>query len=96
MKITPVPPINCVRQLIAVLSVILMLPGCSRTKYRIDADRDAYSMISEREGGEPWAAETYTIEQDPRSRYFDPNDPDKPPMPIDDPASNQYLSLIHI
>ncbi len=94
MKITPVHAIICGRQLTALLSVVLVLAGCSRTQYRIDADRDAYSMISEREGGQPWAAETYTIEQDPRSRYFDPNDPDKPPMPIDDPASNQYMQMV--
>ena len=94
MKITPVHAVNCGHQLIALLSAVLILAGCSRTKYRIDADRDAYSMISEREGGQPWAADTYTIEQDPRSRYFAPNDPDKPPMPIDDPASNQYMQMV--
>ncbi|MEE3373073.1 MAG: TolC family protein [Planctomycetota bacterium] len=86
--------LHCGRQLIALLLAILMLSGCSRTKYRLDADRDAYKLMSERNVGQPWAAESYTIEQDPRSRYFDPNDPDKPPMPIDDPASNQYMQMV--
>ncbi|MBB76468.1 MAG: hypothetical protein CMJ75_18340 [Planctomycetaceae bacterium] len=94
MKITPLPTVCYGCRLTALLSTVLVLSGCSRTKYRLDADREAYAVISERDRGQSWAAENYTIEQDPRSRYFDPNDPDKPPMPIDDPASNQYMQMV--
>ena len=31
---------------------------------------------------------------DPRSRYFDDYDPDKPPMPPDDPASHQFMHCV--
>ena len=31
---------------------------------------------------------------DPRSRYFDPTDPDGPPMPYDDPASHLYMHCV--
>lgn len=80
--------------MLSLLSIFVTLHGCSRTKYRLEADRDAYAVISEREGDQDWAAESYRIDQDPRSRYFDPHDPDKPPMPIDDPASSQYMRMV--
>ena len=79
---------------LSLLAAVLIVGACSRTKYRIDADRDAYGVMSERDAGQAWTADDYTIEQDSRSRYFDPNDPDKPPMPIDDPASNQYMQMV--
>jgi hypothetical protein len=36
----------------------------------------------------------YTIEIDPRSRFFDPYDPDHPPMPQDDPYSHDYMHYV--
>ncbi|MDP6717961.1 MAG: hypothetical protein QGF59_04890, partial [Pirellulaceae bacterium] len=35
----------------------------------------------------------YDIDIDPRSRYFDPYDPDHSPMPQDDPVSHDYMHL---
>ena len=68
--------------------------GCSRTQYRLEADRDAYAVIDERNVNERWRTDDFNIDVDPRSRYFDPYDPDKPPMPLDDPASQQYMQRV--
>ncbi len=67
------------------------ISGCSRAYYRLQADQDAYNVIAERNGDPRWQADDYSIEIDSRSRYFDPYDPDLPPMPPDDPASHQYM-----
>ena len=73
------------------VSVVIAAGGCSRTEYRLQADREAYDMIAERNEDPRWRAADYSIEIDPRSRYFDPCDPDRPPMPPDDPASHEYM-----
>jgi len=72
-------------------SVTLAAGGCSRVKYRVEADRDAYGIIAERNVDPRWCADDYSIEIDPRSRYYDDCDPDHSPMPPDDPASHQYM-----
>ena len=77
--------------LILLISIFAIVSGCSRTEYRIQADQEAYAMIAERNEDPRWHASDYSIEIDPRSRYFDPCDPDRPPMPQDDPASHQYM-----
>jgi len=76
-------------------SVAITVGGCSRTEHRLKADRAAYDAIAERNADPRWHATDYSIELDPRSRYFDPCDPDHPPMPQDDPASNQYMRLVN-
>ncbi len=76
------------------VSVIIAASGCSRTEHRLQADREAYDVIAERNVDPRWHAADYSIEIDPRSRYFDPHDPDRPPMPPDDPVSHQYMHLV--
>ena len=68
--------------------------GCSRTKYRLQADHQAYDVIAERNVDPRWCVADYSIEIDPRSRYFDPYDPDHSPMPPDDPTSHQYMHCV--
>ena len=68
--------------------------GCSQTEYRRQADQDAYCLIDERNGDPRWYTDDYSIEIDPRSRYYDVYDPDHAPMPHDDPASHEYLHLV--
>jgi hypothetical protein len=76
------------------LCAIAAASGCSRTRYRIQADREAYDLIGERNVDPRWCVSEHGIGMDPRSRYFDPFDPDKPPMPPDDPASHQYMHCV--
>ncbi|NNE00711.1 MAG: TolC family protein [Pirellulaceae bacterium] len=81
-------------QLLCVLVLVITTWGCSRSKYRVAADREAYSVIAERNRNPQWRVANYKIDPDPRSRYFDPYDPDCPPMPNDDPASNRYMRMV--
>jgi hypothetical protein len=70
------------------------ISGCSRAKYRVQADREAYQTIAEKNVDPRWCEADYSIEIDPRSRYFDRYDPDCPPMPPDDPASHRYMHCV--
>lgn len=83
-----------VMPVLLVLALITM-SGCSRSAHRLKADRQAYDMIAERNVDPRWHAPDYSIEIDSRSRYFDPCDPDHPPMPQDDPASHAYMQLVN-
>ncbi|TWT99506.1 Outer membrane efflux protein [Botrimarina colliarenosi] len=67
------------------------LEGCSRSKARLRADRDAYHLLDQKStvaGGDIGA---YRIGIDPRSRMYDNDSPDCPPMPPDDPTSHHYM-----
>lgn len=68
--------------------------GCTRSKYRVQADGEAYKTIAERNGDPRWHTRDYDINIDSRSRYFDPFDPDCPPLPPDDPTSHQYMHCV--
>lgn len=74
--------------------VAVGLSACSRTKYRLAADVEAYGVIAERNCDPRWMTPEYSIELDPRSRYFDSYNPDCPPMPEDDPASHRYMHCV--
>ena len=79
---------------VLLVTVAIVAGGCSRTEHRLHADREVYDAIAERNADPRWHAADYSIEMDPRSRYFDPCDPDRPPMPQDDPAAHQYMHLV--
>jgi len=72
-------------------SSLMAIGGCSRKAYRLQVDQEVYGVIEDRSIDPQWQADDYGIEIDPRSRYFDPCDPDHPPMPQDDPASHEYM-----
>jgi hypothetical protein len=56
-----------VRGILALLAFIVVANGCSRAKYRLQADREAYDVIAERNTDPRWCAPDYQIEMDPRS-----------------------------
>ncbi|MBY0233272.1 MAG: TolC family protein [Gemmataceae bacterium] len=62
-------------------------PGCTRRWFRERADKDVACVLSEKTDPR-WDLEGFTIAPDPRARFFDISDPDKPPMPPDDPAAH--------
>ena len=74
---------------------LLAVVGCSRSQYRTQADAEAYETIAERNCDPRWTIEDYSIDIDPRSRYFDPYNPDCPPMPDDDPSSHCYMHCVN-
>ncbi len=63
-------------------------------KYRLAADKEVRYLIAQKSNDPRWDYPHYTIGMDPRSRYFDPTDPDNPPMPYDDPASHRYMHCV--
>ncbi|MCP4453826.1 MAG: TolC family protein [Planctomycetes bacterium] len=82
--------------LILLASALSTLSGCKRTRseHRVQADEEVYDTIAERNLDPRWRTPNPGIEINPRSRYFDPCDPDRPPMPQDDPASHQYMRRV--
>jgi len=61
----------------------------------MSADRQAYRILAEKTRDPRWNLPRTDIHPDPRSRFFDPYDIDSPPLPPDDPASNQYMQRVH-
>lgn len=77
-----------------VIAALLAPLGCSRPFYRKQADADAYCLTDQKAavvGSDPME---FRINVDPRSRMYDPNNPDIEPMPPDDPASHQYMECV--
>ena len=73
------------------MSAMAIMVGCTRRKYRLRADRDVYNTIARQSHDPRWEEPNFSIEIDPRSRYFDNYDPDRTPMPQDDPASHEIM-----
>ena len=71
-----------------------LLAGCSRLTYRLAADKEVRYLIAQKSNDPRWDLPNFTIGMDPRSRYFDPTDPDNPPIPYDDPASHRYMHCV--
>ena len=75
------------------LCVMLALPavGCSPRAYRLNADREAYCILAEKTADPRWSAPRHNIEPPSNSRFADPFDRDRPPMPPDDPAAHPEM-----
>lgn len=83
--------VDCI---LAALMVIL-LGGCHRQFYRDQADLEAHDLIDQnavRVARPPNTA--IRVQVDRRSRMFNPFDLDFQPMPMDDPASYQYMNCV--
>src|SRR5688572_21403769 len=76
------------------VGVLCAPTGCARRHYRLAADREAYQIVAEKSNDPRWAVPGFNLNVDPRSRYFDPFNPDRPPMPADDPASYEYMRYV--
>src|SRR5580658_7295266 len=73
-------------QVTAILSLFVNA-GCSRTFFRNAADRDVEGVITEKNKFPDWDVKSWHVYPDPRSRFADPNNPDRPPYPPDDYAA---------
>lgn len=81
--------------LLSVIAAGIVSTGCTRQKYRHKVDNEAYYLIDQKIAESCEATSLpYRIEIDPRSRMFDPFNPDRPPMPEDDPRSNRYMQMV--
>ncbi len=64
--------------------------GCTRTRYRIAADRDSYCIIQEKSAYIATQMPRYQVTPDPRSRFYDPSNADCPQLPVPRPVLNGY------
>jgi hypothetical protein len=76
------------------LVLLALAVGCSRTRYRLNADREARVLVDEKSTDPRWMVENFNLNIDPRSRFFDPFDPDCTPMPEDDPDSHIFMHYV--
>jgi hypothetical protein len=70
--------------------------GCTRERYFRRADEEVQCLITEKSDDPRWAApKDFNVTMDPRSRYYDPCDQVRPPMPEDDPASHELMHCVN-
>jgi len=79
------------RGVVVVLALIACSIGCTRAYYRRHADEETYDAIAERTDDPQWPVGNTSIDAPPESRLYDPFDPNRPPMPPDDPAAQRYM-----
>lgn len=78
-------------QLTLLLAATTLIAGCSRAFWRNQGDMDAYDAISQKNSDYRWNLPRFGIVPDPRSRFYEPYDPDCIPLPPDDPAAHLYM-----
>lgn len=61
--------------------------GCTRSYYRKAADEEVSEVLAQKDKFPAWQIENWHVYADPRARFADNSNPDRPPMPPDDPAS---------
>lgn len=71
----------------SVVLALVVLSGCTRGFYRRKADQEVQAILTEKDRFAQWKIEQYHVYPDPRARFADTTDPDRPPMPPDDPAA---------
>jgi hypothetical protein len=81
--------------MLAGLTGISSFSGCSRQFWRTQADRDSYAAIGEKVNDAHWEIPRYEVNPDSRSRFYDPYDPDKPPLPPDDPTAHEFMHSVN-
>jgi hypothetical protein len=72
---------------LAVISLLAGIDGCTRAFYRRQADDEVNDILAEKDRFPQWKIEQYHVYPDPRARFADPTNPDRPPMPPDDEAT---------
>ena len=71
--------------------MLLVIASCSRSHYRVRADKDAYRLLGNKTACRPWEPPPgFTVYPHPRSRFFDPTSPDDPTLPIPTPQLYAY------
>ena len=79
------------RRHVGFLCALIVLGGCSRTHYRIDADREVCRILTEKTAQTPWQRPNrFTIHPDPRSRFHDPTPVEDPLLPPPAPSLYAY------
>lgn len=73
------------------LALLLTMAGCARHHYRLRADRQTYGILREKAAHTPWEPPIrYSVQPDPRSRFFNPTKIDDPALPLPAPQLYAY------
>jgi hypothetical protein len=72
----------------ALALALLTGASCTRSFFRKAADKEVDEVLADKDQYPQWAIQQYHVYPDPRARFADPTDPDRPPMPPDDPAAH--------
>ncbi|HID22984.1 MAG TPA: hypothetical protein EYP14_11370, partial [Planctomycetaceae bacterium] len=78
----------------AAAMICLHAAGCSLAFWRRQADTDTYNILTEKVSDARWALPRIDVTPDPRSRFYDPYDPDQEPLSPDDPAAHEYMHWV--
>ncbi len=62
-------------------------PGCTRKHFRERADKDVEGVITQKNVFPDWQVRGWHVYPDPRARFADHTNPDRPPYPPDDYAA---------
>ena len=63
--------------------------GCSRKFFRKRADKEVEAILTQKNQFPDWEIRNWNVYPDPRARYADPSNPDRPPYPPDDYAARK-------
>src|SRR5262245_16711727 len=80
------PGVHSLTMMLA-LGILCASLGCTRRFFRNRADREVDQVLAEKDVVPDWKIADYHVYPDPRARFADPTNPDRPPMPPDDPAA---------
>ncbi|MBY0457841.1 MAG: hypothetical protein K2V38_10920, partial [Gemmataceae bacterium] len=70
------------------LCALLLAPGCTRHQFRERADKDVEGVITQKNIFPDWQVKKdWHAYPDPRARFADRSNPDRPPYPPDDYAA---------
>lgn len=90
MKTTRAKPGRLRRWALAGLAFLAVSEaGCTRRFWRKQADNEVDAVLTSKNCYDAWKIEEYHLPPDPRARFADPNNVDRPPMPPDDPAAQR-------
>lgn len=73
----------------------IVFTGCSRSDYRKATDDQTYAIIDENNQDSRWSIDGFDITPDSRSRFYNSEDPDFPPMPPDDPSAHRLMHEVY-
>ncbi|MGF1581273.1 MAG: hypothetical protein ACFCD0_18060 [Gemmataceae bacterium] len=79
--------IRCLLALMGAFLLVVGLSGCTRKFFRRVADAEVFDVIRGKDVCPQWKLENFHVYPDSRARFADPTNPDKPPMPPDDPGA---------
>src|SRR5437667_228444 len=86
-KGTTYPFTNASLLLLLIFVPLVFLSGCTRRFYRLSADCEVSEVRHEKDRDPLWGLHNYFVYPNSVARFADPTNPDRPPMPPDDPAA---------